>query len=116
MKTSIALVVVFGLLLTEITTDLFAQGNLTPPGPPGPTFKTLGQIETGLERRRPISSLPYLISEPGSYYMTTNLTGVTTNNGIIISNSNVSLDLNGFTLSGVTGSYVGIVVYTVTNI
>lgn len=48
----------------------FAQGSLTPPGAPEPTMKTLDQIEA----RTPISSAPFTIIRPGSYYLTTNLT------------------------------------------
>jgi parallel beta-helix repeat protein len=71
-----------------------AQGALTPPGPPGPTMKTLEQIEP----RTPISSLPYTIKYPGSYYLTGNLASTT--NGIVIHANQVTLDLMGFTLSG----------------
>jgi hypothetical protein len=78
---------------------VLAQGSLTPPGPPGPTLKTLQQIEP----RTPISSLPFTINNPGSYYVTTNLTGLVFNDGITISANFVTLDLGGFTLSGPAG-------------
>lgn len=84
----------------------FAQGSLTPPGAPAPTMKSLAQIEP----RTPISSLPYTISVPGSYYLTTNLTGLAGTNGITISTGNASLDLNGFVLTGLTGSLAGVFV------
>jgi hypothetical protein len=84
-----------GLLLTltpQLSTVL-AQGSLTPPGAPAPTMKSLDQIES----RTPISSLPYTISVPGSYYLTTNLTTAATN-GIVIFANGVTLDLNGYTI------------------
>ena len=83
---------------------VFAQGSLTPPGAPAPMMKTLAQIEP----RTLISSLPFTISNSGSYYLTTNLTGVSGQHGIIISNNDVTLDLNGFALQGVPGSIFGI--------
>jgi len=83
-----------------------AQGSLTPSGPPGPAMRTLLQIEP----RTPISSLPYTITAPGAYFVTTNLVGVANTNGITIATSNVVLDLRGFTLQGVAGSSSGIFV------
>src|SRR5260370_9368282 len=74
----------------------FAQGSLTPPGAPGATFKTLAQIEP----RTPISSLPFTISVAGSYYVTTNLAAVAAVDGITVAADNVSVDLNGFSLTG----------------
>jgi len=82
------------------------QGSLTPPGAPGPTMLTLSQIEP----RTPVSYLPYAITNSGSYYLTANLTGVAGSNGITVMAGNVSLDLTGFTLSGVPGSGDGITV------
>jgi len=84
---------------------VFAQGSLTPPaGTPAPTMKTLAQVEP----RTPISSLPFTINQPGSYYLTGNLTGTASQNGITISADNVTLDLMGFSLNGVASSLSGV--------
>lgn len=86
-----------------------SQGSLTPPGAPAPTMKTLDQIEA----RTVISSLPYTITNPGSYYLTENLTVSGGAAGIIVSSDNVTIDLNGFSLvGGASGTNPGINVPT----
>jgi len=87
---SLALLLAFSLQPSA----LFAQGSLTPPGAPAPTMKTLAQIEP----RTPISTAPFTISLPGSYYLTTNLS-VASSTAIIIATNGVTLDLAGFTIS-----------------
>ena len=82
----------------------FAQGSLMPPGAPAPVMKSLAQIEP----RTPIAFAPFTISVPGSYYLTTNLVGVSGTNGITIACGNVTLDLAGFALTGVTESFHGV--------
>lgn len=92
---------------------LYAQGSLTPPGAPAATMKSLAQIEP----RTPIAAAAFTISAPGSYYLTTNLTGVVGFNGITIASGNVILDLAGFTLTGSAGSPNGVMIQdSVTNV
>lgn len=74
-------------------------GNLNPPaGPVAPTQRHL------------ITTLPFVISAPGSYVVTGDLTGLAGQNGITINSHDVTIDLNGFTLRGVPGSLAGITV------
>ena len=76
------------------TQEVYAQGSLTPPGPPTPAMRTLEQIEP----RTPITNLPYTITQPGSYYLTGNLTS--TGYGIVVEAGGVTVDLMGFTIAG----------------
>ncbi len=67
-------------------------------------MKSLNQVEP----RTPIGTLPFTITEPGSYYFTKNLEfTAATGHAITVNASNVTIDLMGFTLSStapVTGS------------
>jgi hypothetical protein len=77
-----------------------AQGPLVPSGPPAPSMKTLAQVEP----RTPITSLPFTITNSGSYYLVGNLAGVAGQNGITVQAHSVTLDLAGFALSGGAGT------------
>lgn len=56
------------------------------------------------EVRIPISEAGLTITEPGSYYLTGNLTKLTSGWGIYVTSSNVTIDLMGFTITG-AGTY-----------
>lgn len=110
-----------GLTLTVIifmTAVSAMAGDLIPPGAPAPTMKTLDEVEP----RTPISSLPYVISDEGSYYVTANLTAPIDSDGITITKGNVTLDLHGFTLlgpgrdQGTTGTAIRVVEQELRNV
>lgn len=84
-----------------------------PPGPIGPTYKTLTEVEPRVAINATNtpgnSSAVYRITEPGSYYLTGNVVGDAGKAGIEVAQSDVTIDLNGFELVGVSGSLDGIV-------
>ena len=107
--------ILFQFLVMAVPTLALAQGSLTQPGAPGPTMKSLDQLDAKLEKRTPISSPSFPITQPGSYYLTTNLV-VASGYGIRVEADDVSLDLAGWTLTGLAGSTEGISTFVRTNI
>ena len=88
-------------------TKLAKAGPLTPPaGALASTGKTLNQVEarTDVATLAGSATAVYVISQPGSYYLTGNVQGVAGKNGIEIQASDVTLDLCGFAVSGVAGA------------
>jgi len=81
-----------------------------PPGPVAPTGKTTDEIEP----RVAVQSLAgdvfsvHLITQPGSYYLLGNINGRPGRAAVAIAAGNVTLDLCGFALIGVAGSFAGI--------
>ena len=116
MKTkSIFTTFALAILLPPLTASLHAQGSLTPPaGPPVASMKTLDQVEA----RTPVTAdncpgsatAVYVISNPGSYYLTGSVTGQPGKTAIQINATSVTLDLNGFNLNAAVGSTKGITV------
>ncbi len=101
------------LSFLAITTTLHAQGPLNPPaGPIAPVMRSLSQIEP----RIPLSATTtpgdassiFIISSPGSYYLTGNLPLAAGYRGIAVACDDVTIDLAGFSIEGVAGSHSAI--------
>jgi len=101
MKRHMLLCAVFAVAVPSV----FAQGGLTPPGAPAPTMKTLEQIEPRID----VATLPgdaaseIVITNAGAYYLSANLE-VAKTHGITIGGADVTLNLNGFGISRISGS------------
>lgn len=95
---------------------LAGRANAGPLNPPAGPVTSTGKTLTEVEPRIAINAVNtpgdadslFRISQPGSYYLTGNVAGVSGKHGIKITASGVSIDLNGFDLVGVTGSLSGI--------
>lgn len=86
-------------------------GPITPP--PGPVSSTPGpepRIAVNATNTPGAANSLYRITQPGSYYLTGNVTGVVGKHGIEINASGVTLDLNGFDVVGVAamGAFDGV--------
>lgn len=111
--------------LTGIAVAL--AGPLTPPASPvvstGKTtqeiFDAISGVSTQVTANEPriavnATNTPggitgsYIISQPGSYYLTGNIIGQSGKNGIVINASHVTLDLNGFAVRGNGGVAIGV--------
>src|SRR5262249_515118 len=88
-----------------------AQGPLAPPaGAPAPTMKSLSEVEprTAVQSLARNASYLYVVSQPGAYYLTGNIGGISGKGGIDVTTDSVTIDLNGFALIGVPSATTGI--------
>lgn len=84
--------------------QIAVAGPLVPPA--GPIASTPGpepRIAINATNTPGDADSLFRITQPGSYYLTGNITGVVNKHGIEIVASGVTLDLNGFDLAGVVG-------------
>jgi len=98
-----------GASLLIIGGALLYAGPLDPPdGPITSTYKTLTEVEPRIainDVNTPGDAYNvYVVTQPGSYYLTADVVGGGGKSGIDIRASNVTVDLNGFTVDGASGS------------
>lgn len=99
--------------LIALLTGSALAGPLTPPsGAPSSTGKTLTEVEPRIvlsQANTPgDASSVFRILQPGSYYLTGDITVESGQTGIAIIASNVTIDLNGFTITGQAGASTGV--------
>jgi hypothetical protein len=95
-------------VLARLASDAYG-GPLDPPAPPASTQSSI-EPRTPITQPASAAAFPLLISQPGSYYLASNITGVAGKNGIEITTGNVTLDLNGFRLTAGTSTGIGVYV------
>jgi parallel beta-helix repeat protein len=113
MNTRLKKIVIPAVPALLIAAAWLAAGPLDPPvGPVAPAYKTLTEVEPRIAINA--TNTPgdansvFKITQPGSYYLTGNITGVAARHGIEVAASNVTIDLRGHALTGVAASLDGI--------
>lgn len=98
----------FLICLAGLPLSVFGQGQLNPTGTPGPTMKSLDQVEARIviDPRQPGFTYPYTITTPGSYYLAGNLTPPASKIAIVVNSNYVTIDLNGYSITGVNSNGV----------
>lgn len=91
------LAIPLALIAAFVSTWSVSAGDLNPP--PGPIMPTGRDVLNAQS-----ISLPFTITQPGSYRLTSNLVAPANADGIVIDADNVTLDLNGFELVGMPGT------------
>ena len=100
--------VVASSLALAASAGLCLAGPLAPPA--GPVASTPGPEPriainaTNTPGDNDATPSTFKITQPGSYYLASNLVGAAGKDGIEIAASNVTIDLNGFTLSGINSN------------
>jgi hypothetical protein len=84
---------IIGISALSALAPLLVAGEMEPWDPPAPTMKRIDQLEP----RTQLFGFPVTIDAPGSYYLMGNVVAA---GGITVVASNVTIDLNGFTLAG----------------
>ena len=107
------------VLTLLITGGILYAGPLTPPaGPVASTTKTLGEVEPRIAvnavNTPSDGNCLFKITQPGSYYLTSNINGVAGKHGVIIAAEGVTLDLGGFEMAGLPdmGGFDGVMCST----
>ncbi|MCK5529509.1 MAG: right-handed parallel beta-helix repeat-containing protein [Kiritimatiellae bacterium] len=96
---------IVSLVVILVAGIVFGQGSLTPSNAPSATMKTLQQVEPRIDLAmvEPLFGYDHYIGTSGSYYLSSNVS-VTNTSGILVNAKNITLDLNGFTVSRASGS------------
>src|SRR6516164_5942057 len=114
MPLKLAVLILLQIIAGPQLSTFFAQGSLTPPGAPAPTMKTLDQLEPRIPLTMNTApgdnAYQFIIAHAGSYYLTTNLIGLPSKSAIRILTNDVDLNLNGYSVTGVSNSIGGVTV------
>ena len=87
------------LSMAGLLIGVLNAGNLNPPAPPTTgTMKTLNEVEPRIPIHQ--SDIPLFITEPNSYYLAENVTDNEWGECIMVLADDVTIDLNGFAISG----------------